>query len=447
MLTLRTAWIVAVILFVALAVTYWLASTGGREERERRLAILGSGLFLGLIAVRMPELFRFDRVWAETTSLYFLHAYENGPASALFRQVSNYFDLSANLASTLAVLAGLHLWPVVDIGFGFLPMVLLPFCLAGLGFSPRHRIGILLVVAGAIYTIHSGETFGSVLHVKGRGGIYAFLVLLSLALGHPLGWLHKALLLVLPLTGPPAALLLIIFAGAVIVLRRRASYRVLPWAAPGVAVQVASVLFGAGRGTGLDARPLELLAPIYGADLFVGKILGGLVFPKTVFNPVAPELPEVVLTNLTMAALLVAALVLYVRMPERRDTTLLFPVLVAQFMATVALAVGGARLVFETGGPRYFFPTLCMVGALAVTSRVAARRWFAPLAAAVVIAIVVNDRPMVRAYDNFVFLPHNPPWKTQIEQDTDKPIRTISTYPRTWTFDLPNCGEYYCGKR
>ena len=104
-------------------------------------AVLATALFVLLVLLRAPNLLRFQRVWAEIANLYMSYAYEHGPWLALVHPVSDYFDLTANLAAATSALFGLRSWPIVDTAFGLLPPILLPFALGLLGFTRRECLG------------------------------------------------------------------------------------------------------------------------------------------------------------------------------------------------------------------------------------------------------------------------------------------------------------------
>ncbi|WJI52376.1 hypothetical protein NLY44_06800 [Mesorhizobium sp. C089B] len=197
--------------FAGLSFLYVRADDSLSPRGKTECTIVAGILFAILVAARAPALLTFYRVWAEIGPLYFGYAYANGPLAALFNPASNYYDLAANLSSAVAVSAGLQWWPVVDTGSGLLVALLFPFVVAGTTQSISWRTGILLAVATALYCVTASETFGTALHIKGWGPVYAALVFGSLAFKQPLNRVHIGLLLVLPFTGTPAAFALIIW--------------------------------------------------------------------------------------------------------------------------------------------------------------------------------------------------------------------------------------------
>jgi hypothetical protein len=146
--------VVEILAFAGLSFLYVRADDSLSTRGKTEYTVVAGILFSILIAVRAPALLTFNRVWAEIGRLYFGYAYAHGPVAALFNPASNYYDLSANLSSAVAVSAGLQWWPVVDTGSGLLVALLLPFVVAGTTQSISWRTGILLAVATSLYLRH-----------------------------------------------------------------------------------------------------------------------------------------------------------------------------------------------------------------------------------------------------------------------------------------------------
>ena len=433
----------ALLAFAGLLALYCLCSDGPPDRRSQYFAVLGSALFILLVLLRAPNLLRFQRVWAEIAVLYMSYAYEHGPWLAIIRPVSDYFDLTANLAAATSVLLGLRSWPIVDTAFGLLPPICLPFALSLLGYSRRECLALMLVVATALYSVHGAETFGTALHVKAWGAVYAFLVILSLTLCHPPSVFQRALLVLLPLTGPSATILLVMFGAGLIVLPFHRRYLVLAWAIPSVLIQIASA-FGVDQGSGFAARPLSLMSVVFAPDLLLVQGIGSLWWTALPFSPRIPSAFELATSCAVIAAVLAASLVFCFKKPERAGFALLGSVVIAHFFASATLALNGAASLYNGAGFRYYFPLICMVGALCVSvPHISGRTVFRCGLAATVFFIVFHSRTaLVRTA--YMFESSTPKWSDQVKNHGENPDAPLFISPPGWTLRLPNCGEFYC---
>jgi hypothetical protein len=363
----------------------------------------------------------------------------------VLRPVSNYFDLTANLSSIVAVLLGLRAWPAVDTIIGYIPLLLLPFALTWLGFDRRERIALMLALAVALYTVHAAETVGTMLHVKAWGGVYAFVVLLSIALKRPITGIHKGLLFVLPLTGPTAAMLFIVFAMVAVPLRPRQSYEFLIWAAPGLIVQITSAL-QTGQEFGFAARPYSIVSVAYGADLLLRKGVGSLFVTRVVSGLDVPNAPKLLYSCLILLAIIAIALRIYMQTPERRDFILLLPVQILHFFASTLFALGGTVSLYNPGTYRYFFPAICMGLMYLVSIKIADRHAFRFLLSIIVGVILLINHNATRVFDTFFFTLDEPSWQSQVRAHESNPTKPLAIYPLHWSVILPDCGMHYCRK-
>jgi hypothetical protein len=428
------AWAIALGCFALLAAQFVVMGDGD-EQSLSWADITGSGLFVVLILLRAPILFHFDRVWAEAGTLYFAYAYEHGPWIALVRQVSNYFDLTENLASATAAVVGPRFWPYVDTLFGYAPMLGFPLMLKGLRFSRRQRVGVMLAVSALVYSILSGETFGTSLHVKGWGAVYVFLTILSLSLWHNLRLTHKLVLLVAPFTGPPAAFIIIIYAILLAALLKIQNARVLAWAVPGLVIQILCALLPGGD-TGFVARPFNLTSILTSADLLVVKGFASLFMPNLFFNKV-PSINELTFANLVIGSLTLCVVVVFTIFKSHRALLLLVALILIHFYATVTLSLGGAVMIYAQFGFRYFFPTLCMLFVLGLVLASSMRRISRTAASLLMCLIVLQDHPAVKGFDELFFNPHQPPWDQQVAEFNKGARKEILIYPSGWRLSLP----------
>lgn len=433
----------ALLAFAGLLLFYCLCQESVPDRRSRYFAVLGSALFILLILLRAPVLLRFQRVWAEMSVLYMSYAYEHGPWLALVHPVSNYFDLTANLAATLSALFGLRSWPIVDTALGFLPPIFVPFALALLGFTRRECLALMLVVATALYSLYGVETFGTALHVKAWGAVFAFLVILSLALGRPASVFHKVLLVLLPLTGPTATILLVLYGVGLVVLRLPNRHRVMIWAIPSILIQIASA-FWVDRVTGFAVRPLSPMSFVFAPDLFFIQGLGSLWWTALPFSRRTPSTFELAACCILMAAVLAVSLTFCLKKSERADYVLLVPVLITHFCISALLALGGAGALYVGGNYRYYFPLLCMVGAwIACLPKISGGVIFRYVLAAMLFFVVFNSRAEVVRTAS-MFRSSAPNWNDQVENHLRNPDAPLLISPAGWTLRLPNCGAFHC---
>lgn len=436
---LAIAWVIALGLFLVLGVIY-LRMSMASVDLPRGYAVAVIVIFELLILLRAPEQLLFDRVWAETGTLYFGYAYKYGLLSGFFHPVANYFDLSASLASVVAVLLGLRYWPFVDAIFGYFPMLALPFVLAGLGFSPRHRIGLLLILAAVIYSIQGSEVFGTVLHNKAWGAIYSFIVVLSLALQQPMKPLHKVLLVMLPLTGPQAAMFLMIFGGLSLVFRAPRDCAWLLWVIPGLLLQIGCAFVPHQAAAASSVRSISPLSLFLGADLFVTGF-AALLFNNILLTVRSPVLWQIVLSNVAMLVFFGGVAFASRQNLRERGLLLLGPIVVLHFLATVLLALHGAESLYRGMGMRYYFPAICMFGmwlvVLDLKGGLVRDLTFLGVLAGIVL---FGDRDLGIFYSN-----NSPPWAEQVAAQEGK-SKIIRIYPAGWSIRLPNCGEHYCSR-
>ncbi|MER8512141.1 hypothetical protein NKH47_04205 [Mesorhizobium sp. M1060] len=426
--------------FAGLSFLYVRADDSLSPRGKTEYTIIAGILFAILVAVRAPALLTFYRVWAEIGPLYFGYAYANGPLAALFNPASNYYDLAANLSSAVAVSAGLQWWPVVDTGSGLLVALLFPFVVAGTTQSISWRTGILLAVATALYCVTASETFGTALHIKGWGPVYAALVFGSLAFKQPLNRVHIGLLLVLPFTGTPAAFALIIWAAAGFVLRQPYLVRPLVWSIPGLATQIGCALLPA-TNTGLAVRPFTFLGFASLPDLFLLKVGGAILWPALFFSNLTPGTLELIAAAIVFLGVLGAAVFL----ARRQPILLLVPIVALQFSATAILAVGGAESLLQSGsGFRYYFApvaTLLIVLAIWASSwRLVTR----VAAVAICLCAVLANRDYNAMVDGLFFTPSHTSWSSQATTHLTSPSQTLVNYPGAGGVQLPDCGEYHC---
>lgn len=432
--------LVELLAFAGLSFLYVRADDSLSARVKTEYTVVAGILFAILVAVRAPALLTFYRVWAEIGQLYFGYAYAHGPFAALFNPASNYYDLSANLSSAVAVSAGLQWWPVVDTGSGLLVALLLPFVVAGTTQSISWRTGILLAVATALYCVTASETFATALHNKGWGLVYAALVFASLAIKQPLNRVHIGLLLVLPFTGTPGAFALIIWAAAGFVLRQPHLVRPLVWSIPGLATQIGCALLPA-TDTGMAVRPFTLLGFASLPDLFLLKVAGAILWPAWFFTSLTPGTFELIAAAIVFLGVIGAAVFL----ARRQPILLLVPLVALQFSATAIFAVGGAESLLITGsGFRYYFApvaTLLIVLAIcASTWRLAAR----VAAVAICLCAVIANRDYNAMVDGLFFTPSQPSWSSQAATHLTSPSQPLLKYPTGGKVLLPDCGEYHC---
>jgi hypothetical protein len=399
-------------------------------------------LYLTLVVLRAPVLFSFYRIWAETLGLYFAEAYENGPVAGLLNTSSNYYDLSANLASVVAVTAGLQWWPVVDTGFGLAAAAALPFVLLGLGFTLEQRIAALIAVSTAVFCVTASETFGTVLHNKGWGAVYVAIVLASIAVDPDTGKFRKVLLLVLPLTGTVAVFALISWGAAAAVLGLRSLVRPLAWALPGIVVQLVCALLPAEH-TGLAVRPLSLSTMIYIPDLFVVKAIAATLLPSLFFRSVVPGQVEIAWTIGVSAAIAFASL--YAASRRHHHWALLVLVAMGVFYGSAVLAVGGASALLPAGSSfRYYFP---VVAILMIALAFSCLR-FGPAAKTAFVAlcmcIVASNHSYNIMVSQLFFRPQEWDWSSQARTQLSSPAEGLQNYPSGNRHRLPDCGEHYC---
>ena len=433
----------ALLAFAGLLALYCLSSDDPLGRRSQYFAWLGSALFIVLVLLRAPNLLRFQRVWAEIAVLYMSYAYEHGPWAALVHPVSNYFDLTANLAAAISALFGLRSWPIVDTALGLLPPILLPFALSLLGFTRRECLALLLVVATALYSVYGAETFGTALHVKAWGAVFAFLVILNLTLGRPASAIHKVLLMLLPLTGPTATMVLVLFGAGLIILPFRRRYLVLAWAVPSVLIQIACA-FGVDQSTGFAMRPMSLKSMVVVPDLLLVQGFGSLwwtTFPSSLRVPSTFELAA---SCVVIAAVLAASLVFCFKKTERADFVLLVPVVVGHFFASTMLALGGAASLYVGGNFRYYFPLLCMTGAWGASIPKASDKVIFRCALAGLLFVVVFNNRTAVVQTASIFRSSTPRWSEQVKNHEKNPEAPLFISPAGWTLRLPNCGEFHC---
>jgi hypothetical protein len=421
---------------------FLLFSNEEQKGRDTPAEIAAVALYLTLVVVRAPTLLSFYRLWAETPGLYFVRAYEHGPLAGLLNTASNYYDLSANLASAVAAVVGLRWWPVVDTGFGLAAAAALPFVLLGLGFTFRQRIAILIAVSTAIFCVTASETFGTVLHNKGWGAVYTAIVLTSIAMEPDAkSTFRRVLLLILPLTGTIAVFALVSWAAAAAILRLRSLIRPLGWALPGLAVQVLCLALPAEH-TGFAVRPLSLSTLVYIPDLFAVKAGAAIVVPSLFFRSAIPGPAELLLTAALSAAFVLVALYAASR---RRYLALVPLVAMGVFYGSAALAVGGAGLLLEAGSSfRYYFPPVAI---LLIALALSCLRFCMPVKATFValcmVAVAANHSYNIRVSSLF-FTPHEWDWTAQAEAHLSSPKDMIRIYPPGGGLHLPACGEYHC---
>lgn len=414
-------------------------SASDAEYRRGALA-LSVAAYLAVILLRAPPLLSMHRLWAECGTLYFTYAYEHGPVQALLNPTSNYFDLSANLASAIAVLAGLRWWPSIDTGLGYLAALAVPLAIFGAVKETRLRVAMLLGIAVAVCCVSAVETFGTVLHNKGWGAVYAAIALAASATGNRQSRTAGFLLFVTPFTGTPALFLLAIWAAGAVVLRRNDLLRPLAYSVPGVLTQVAFFLLP-GQPTGLAARRLDLSSLVLIPYLSLVRLLGAMLWPKLFFREFSPSVAW-----LTAAAVAYLVLISSMLLLSTRNTLwLLAAASFGLFAATAALALGGSATLLHTfSGLRYYFPSVAILLACAMSLMAAAPRRLQIAIALPVVALCYLNLNYDSSLAPGFWTPRQPSWAEQVAAQSTKGDQLFTIYPSGWTLGLPQCGPHHC---
>jgi hypothetical protein len=411
------------------------------DVKYHRIALaLSLVSYIALILLRAPSLLSMYRLWAECGTLYFTYAYKYGPVQALLNPTSNYFDLSANVASAMAVLAGLRWWPLIDTGLGYLAALAVPLAIFGSVKETRFRVALLLGIAVAVCCVSAVETFGTVLHNKGWGAVYAAIALAASATGNHQSKTARFLLFVTPFTGTPALFLLVIWAAGAIILRKNDLLRPLAYCVPGVLTQIVFFLLPA-QTTGLAARHLDLQSLVYVPYLSLLRLLVSTIWPKLFFQTLSPSVSSLIIAAGLYVALVVSMLLLSIR----NTLWLLMAASLGLFAATALLALGGSVTLLQGfSGLRYYFPSVAILIACAVSLMTAApRRIQIAMALPIIAACCLNLR-----YDSSLaigfWVPQQPSWKEQVAVQAAKPDQLFTIYPSGWTLGLPQCGAHHC---
>jgi len=407
---------------------------------HRSALVLALASYSAVILLRAPSLLSMYRLWAESGTLYFNYAYKYGPVQALLNPTSNYFDLSANVASAMAVLAGLRWWPLIDTGLGYLAALTVPLAIFGSIKETRLRVALLLGIAVAACCVSAAETFGTVLHNKGWGAVYAGIALTASATGNQQRKTARFLLFVAPFTGTPALFLLVVWAACAMVLRKKDLLRPLAYCVPGVLTQIVFFLLPA-QTTGLAARHLDLQSLVYIPYLSLLRLLVSTIWPKLFFETLSPSFSALVIAAGLYVALVVAMLLLSIR----NALWLLAAASLGLFAATALLALGGSVTLLQAFfGLRYYFPSVAILLACAMSLMTAAPRRIQIAVALPIIAVCSLNLSYDSSFAGGLWEPRQPSWEEQVAIQATKADQFFTIYPGGWTLKLPQCGAHHC---
>jgi hypothetical protein len=409
------------------------------EIKHNILFAISSTFYIFVIMLRSPSLLSMHRIWAESATLYFSYGYKYGPFWALLNPASNYLDLSANLASFVAVLAGLRWWPIVDTGLGYAAALSVPLAVFGAIKDPKIRLAVLTAIGMSVCCVSAAETFGTVLHNKGWGAVYAAFALLALATGSRPGKTVKFLLFITPFTGTPALFLILIWASGLIALRRKYLLPPLLYSIPGVMTQIIFFLLPS-QSSGLAARSLNLNALSFVPDLVLQRLIGSIVWPSIFFSNLNPGYSEIVFSTIVFLAIIIGTFALSIR----NNLWLVIVTAIGLFVASSILALGGASTLLQsTYGLRYYFPSVAIILSCSISMLATAPRRLQAAATLLSLAVVYINLNHDSSFFGF-WTPESPSWAQQVEAQATKKNQEFSIYPNGWKLTLPQCGAYHC---
>lgn len=406
-----------------------------------RAALLG--MFALLVCVRMPDVLREGRFWAEEGRVFFHDAWVLPPLRALFMPYGGYLNLLATASTLLARWTlPVALAPYLTIAAS-LAVQMVPAALIVSARDPWLRpVPVRIAALAAILLVPaSEEVWLQTLHGQFHLALACALILALEAPAPRAAPPRLAILLLAPLCGPGAfAVLPLLLARAL--LDRRAG---LPPAArliqaaslgTGCALQLGLFAWGGGRRFALDpvvmlciltVRHLDL--PLFGlahadltAHLLSRRVLAGRMPPwPALAAPVCVFLPFVAVSL------------------RRRASHPAFWLLAAGLTIDV-LALGGAIgdrawFIDPRFGERYLFVPQALFVLATLALAVTAGRWTRRIAQLALVWLLAVGAVTYR--QTWPLVSHGPAWRPQVAAWRADRARPLATWPDGWFVSLP----------
>jgi len=351
-------------------------------------------ILLGLLTLRLPELFFEPRFWAEEGSIYFAHALRVGALDALASAHLGYYSLIPTLATTLAA----HLGPLAQA-----PLITTLFAFAwqvatlAIILSSRSRLlptqGHRAALAIALILTSPAEVWLNTINAQFWAATGVFIILFSDLPGRHKQAATLAYLAIACLTGVPSLFFAMYLPVRWILSRDRFWAWANAIAATGLIIQLAA--FTGTESTGDIVRfPVGQLAQIDKSMIRTMFWIGSDLF----------RLPLILPRGIVIAALMSAWLA-FVLLHRKEPTRLLFTLFPA--LAYTALATFASDSM--TGGPRYGLPIAAMTFIILINLTKYLPR---PAALAVFFLGVALQIP---SFLNMGYV-HNPAWPTWQDQ-------------------------------
>ncbi len=270
--------------------------------------------YTALILLRMPDILIKGRFWAEEGTIHFFTAWNEPWYRALFSVHFDNLNLTANLASVLAVyLVPLQFAPLVTTGVAFLIQLCPPFLLLTSRVEwLRDKTTVTLALLLLLACNNTGEVWLTSIHTQFHLGLCTAIILALPTAAGGLGAFRAGLLALGGVTGLASIPLTpLFFLRAWIDRSRPRLVQAIILAAFGGA-QLAMLSLHPDPNPNIGIGPRLLLLVIYAKHLifplfgrhFGGQVISGLVARVHSGGPVWPEL---LITLCAIAAIVVAA--------------------------------------------------------------------------------------------------------------------------------------------
>jgi hypothetical protein len=415
-----------------------LQPRAGAPAGSRHWRLFAVGVFVLLVWIRMPEITRHGRFWAEEGSVYFENAWRLPWWQALLRPHVGYLNLAPNLATLLArYIVSLPHAPNVTTAIA-LAIQTLPALLLATARDTWLRNPVVLFAAMLILAMPPVcdevwlNTALSQFHLALAAG-------LCLALDVPVGAgaaLRAVLLLFAPLSSPASIALAPLFVLRAILDRQ-----------PGRALQAACMVTGTILQLTLfytrDPVRAYTLAPVTLAAILAIKHLAIPLLGEHGAEIVAPAVQATVREGrVPIAALLALAaaggLLLTAIMRCRQ------PAAAWMLLAGGAIAVlsyfgalnSGVSQIAVFNAQRYAFAP-SMLFALTVLTLAATGTGTVAFAARAIVVWLLTIAVLQTVSPQDAFFAHGPSWKAEVARFRADPSHKLAIWPTGWVVQLP----------
>lgn len=408
-----------------------------RAGLSARTALLAG--FALLVALRMPSIWPYGRLWAEEGTFYLAYAWKEPLTDGLFAVHTGYMNLPASVATTLAVhLVALQHVPLftvlVALALQLCPAVLL--AVSGIRWLDDWRVLALALLVMAV------PPFAEEVWLNTITSQFHIMLALAIILAAPPGrgvvqGLQGTVLMLAPLCGPGGGMLLPLYLLRAWSDRSRARLMQALLLFPGALVQVLTVLSHPepARMIGLNLR---LVLPAITARQVILPLTGPFGLRRFTLGweaafaaGVLPWWPAIV------AVAAFGALAVLVWKCRDAPTRWLFAAAMVLMLGSYAAALtpeGPAQLLVIGFGNRYYFAPAVLVGlvllGVALTGAPAGR-----VAGRVLVAwlLVIGVAWYPRAG---AFYAHGPRWPDEVARWQADPTYAIGIWPADWGVTL-----------